>query len=141
MCTLYKSAQTLQEDAGFYFIRFGAGSREEAMRTLSAAQHAIPTTVDLLVASTTTLALRPVSASAKQVESAPTPPAHTYDTPLPVAELSIRTYNALLKSRITTIGQFCALELHDFMWLRNFGKKAVAEAVAYRARLGAPVAQ
>ena len=59
------------------------------------------------------------------------------DGPISSTHLSTRTYNALLKSRITTIGQFCAMELHDLKWLRNFGKKAMAEAAAYRAHLSA----
>lgn len=141
MRALYKSSQVRQEYVGFYFIRFRADGQEEALCAPSAAQYAMPAAANLLVAPTNTLALRPILAQEKQAASAPVPPAYTYDTPLPETELSARTYNALLKSRITTIGQFCALELHDFMWLRNFGKKAVAEAVAYRVRLGAPVAQ
>jgi DNA-directed RNA polymerase alpha subunit len=61
------------------------------------------------------------------------------DTPLPAAELSVRTYNALLKGRITTIRQLCDMELGDLKWLRNFGKKSLEETIIYRARLGAPV--
>jgi DNA-directed RNA polymerase alpha subunit len=60
----------------------------------------------------------------------------TSDGPISAAYLSTKTYNALLKSGITTIRQFCAMEFRDFKWLRNFGKKAMEEAVAYRARLG-----
>ena len=142
MRSLYNASQVRQENVDFYFIRFRAGSREEALCALSAAQHAIPATADLLTDTTNFLALQPINlASTKLTDNAPTNPACACDAPLPAAELSARTYNALLRSRITTIGQFCALELHDLMWLRNFGKKAVTEAVAYRARLGAPLAQ
>jgi DNA-directed RNA polymerase alpha subunit len=142
MCSLYKTSQVSQENIGFYFIRFRAESREEALCALSAAQHALPTTADLLTDTAHFLALQPAtSASAKPADNAPATSGYACDAPLPAAELSVKTYNALLKSRITTLGQFCALELHDLMWLRNFGKKAVAEAIAYRARLGAPLAQ
>jgi DNA-directed RNA polymerase alpha subunit len=142
MSSLYKISQVSQENVGFYFIRFRAESREEALCALNAAQHAIPATADLLTDTANYLALQPTtSAGAKRTDNAPTNPVCACDTPLPAAELSVKTYNALLRSRITTIGQFCTLELHDLMWLRNFGKKAVAEAIAYRARLGAPLAQ
>ena len=38
-----------------------------------------------------------------------------------------------------TIKQFCAIELHDLRWLRNFGGKSVEEVKAYRERLGVPM--
>jgi DNA-directed RNA polymerase alpha subunit len=66
-------------------------------------------------------------------------PIHTSDGPISEAHLSTKTYNALLKGRITTIRQFCAMEFRDLKWLRNFGKKALAEAVDYRAHLGVPL--
>jgi DNA-directed RNA polymerase alpha subunit len=61
---------------------------------------------------------------------------YTCDGPISADYLSTKTYNALLKGHITTIRQFCAMEFRDFKWLRNFGKKAMEEAVAYRAQLG-----
>ncbi|HET9502394.1 MAG TPA: DNA-directed RNA polymerase subunit alpha C-terminal domain-containing protein [Hymenobacter sp.] len=66
-------------------------------------------------------------------------PASAADAPLATARLSTKTYNALLKSRITTIGQLCRLTLHDLKWLRNLGPKAQQEITAYRAALGAPL--
>jgi DNA-directed RNA polymerase alpha subunit len=59
--------------------------------------------------------------------------------PIPERLFSAKTYNALLRSRITTIKQLCALELADLKWLRSFGKKAEQEVIAYRARISAPL--
>jgi DNA-directed RNA polymerase alpha subunit len=60
--------------------------------------------------------------------------------PIPEALFSAKTYNALRRSRITTIRQLCALELADLKWLRSFGRKAEQEVAAYRARLDARLA-
>jgi hypothetical protein len=66
-------------------------------------------------------------------------PACAGDMPIPEALFSAKTYNALRRSRITTIQQLCALEPADFKWLRSLGKKAEQEVAAYRARIGAPL--
>lgn len=68
-----------------------------------------------------------------------TSPACAGDMPIPEALFSAKTYNALRRSRITTIQQLCALEPADFKWLRSLGKKAEQEVAAYRARIGAPL--
>jgi DNA-directed RNA polymerase subunit alpha len=57
-------------------------------------------------------------------------PAETYDTPLEMLELSTRTYNALKRSGITTIGQVLEIAEKDLSNIRNMGAKSVEEIVA-----------
>ena len=134
MSSLHRFSQP-NEEANRHFIVLSTGSREEALRALTIAQHAIPAVTGLLVTKKDISHLLQVNLPETD-ESGNT----LYDTPISAAELSARTYNALLKGRVTTIRQLCTMELRDLMLLRNFGKKAVEEAVAYRGRLGVPVA-
>lgn len=128
-----------KEEYSRSFIVLSAGSREEALRALTIAQKAIPTVTGLLVPKKDISHLLQVNLpETEKSSSTPRNQAYADDTPIPAAELSARTYNALLKGRVTTIKQLCTMELRDLMSLRNFGKKAIEEAVAYRVRLGVP---
>lgn len=89
--------------------------------------------------STSSTPRRPVSASRKGRNSTESSLPYAHGMLRPTAELSVRTCNALRKGRIMTIKQFCAIELHDLRWLRNFGGKSVEEVKAYRERLGVPM--
>jgi DNA-directed RNA polymerase alpha subunit len=80
--------------------------------------------------------LRPAASSA---EEKATGPAYVGDVPIPETLFSAKTYNALRRSRISTLKELCALEPADFKWLRSLGKKAEQEIAAYRARIGAPL--
>lgn len=139
MSSLHRLSQP-KEESTCSFLILSANSREEALRALTIAQRAIPAVTGLLVTKKDISHLLQVSLP-KTEKSGNTlrNSAHTHDTPISAAELSARTYNALLKGRVTTIRQLCTMELLDLMMLRNFGKKAVEEAVAYRIRLGLPV--
>jgi DNA-directed RNA polymerase subunit alpha len=57
-------------------------------------------------------------------------PAETYDTPLEMLELSTRTYNALRRSGITTIGHLLEIAEKDLSNIRNMGTKSVEEIIA-----------
>jgi DNA-directed RNA polymerase alpha subunit len=81
--------------------------------------------------------LRP--ASTASAEKRPMHAAYASDMPISATLLSARTYNALQRGRVMTVGQLCALKRSDLKWLRNFGKKAEQEVAAYRASLGAPL--
>lgn len=94
----------------------------------------------LLVASGGTKLLPPTVANTDEPDRELSSSTPACAIPLSAAELSVRTRNALLKGRITTMEQFCNLKLRDLKWFRNFGKKAVGEVIACRARLGVPVA-
>ncbi|RZK31022.1 MAG: hypothetical protein EOO63_05210 [Hymenobacter sp.] len=138
MSSLPKFSQP-KEDSTCSFLILSAGSREEVLRALTIAQRAIPAVTGLLVnKKDISHLLQVTSPETERLCNTQRNPAHTYDMPIPAAELSARTYNALLKGRVTTIKQLCTMELRDLMLLRNFGKKAVEEAVAYRVRLGLP---
>lgn len=80
--------------------------------------------------------LRPAAISAEEKAASP---ACAGDMPIPETLFSAKTYNALRRSRISTIKELCALEPADFKWLRSLGKKAEQEVAAYRARIGAPL--
>lgn len=134
--TNLNGAQPDQEEVAFSASMLDADLRDEALRALHAAQRAMPAIADLLASSSGA----PTSLNTELMPSTPVNLSEAYDAPIPVAELSVRTHNALRKAQITTIGQFCEMELSDLMWLRNFGKKATAEVFAYRARLGVPLA-
>lgn len=137
MHSLSTPYRTGQEEVGFIIFMLGASRRAEV---LHAARRAMPVVASLLVANTgPARPAQPTLAGTERTQGVLNTPACALDAPLPITELSARTHNALLKSRITTIRQFCTLELRDLMWLRNFGKKALADAVAYRARLGYPI--
>ncbi|MGI4740747.1 MAG: DNA-directed RNA polymerase subunit alpha C-terminal domain-containing protein [Janthinobacterium lividum] len=140
MSSLHRFSQPKEESKRSFLI-LSAGSREEALRALTIAQCAMPAVTGLLVTKKDISHLLQVNLPETEQSGNPLRnPAYTDDKPIPAAELSARTYNALLKGRITTISQLCAMELRDLMLLRNFGKKAVEEAVAYRTRLGVPLA-
>jgi DNA-directed RNA polymerase subunit alpha len=57
-------------------------------------------------------------------------PAETYDTPLEMLGLSTRTYNALRRSGITTIGHLLEIAEKDLSNMRNMGTKSVEEIIA-----------
>ncbi len=80
--------------------------------------------------------LRPAASSAEEKATGPT---YAGDMPIPETLFSAKTYNALRRSRISTLKELCALEPADFKWLRSLGKKAEQEIAAYRARIGAPL--
>jgi len=133
MHSLVQSSQVSPADTNVSFSMCHVGSRM-VLRPLHTALRARPT-------------LRPTNHDSLQTTLARVDkPAHTaqnsihtWDGPISAAHLSTKTYNALLKGRITTIRQFCAMEFRDLKWLRNFGKKAMEEAVTYRAHLGVPL--
>jgi DNA-directed RNA polymerase subunit alpha len=54
----------------------------------------------------------------------------TYDTPLEILGLSTRTYNALKRSGITTVGQVVEMADKDVSNIRNMGAKSVEEIIA-----------
>ena len=81
----------------------------------------------------------PLRPAALNAEEKATSLAGMGDMPIPETFFSAKTYNALRRSRISTIKELCALEPADFKWLRSLGKKAEQEVAAYRARIGAPL--
>jgi DNA-directed RNA polymerase alpha subunit len=121
MCTFYISSVAHPS-----FVKLDA-----VRRSPHAGQHAVP---ELLPPGNRPLQLTSANAEAKTGNSI-----CTCDLPIPEAMFSAKTYNALLRSRITTIKQLCALELADLKWLRSFGKKAEQEVIAYRAHPGKPL--
>lgn len=127
MHSLLQSSRARHENTNVSFGTHNASGRV-VLRPLSTALDLLPTSYNSLQAT-----LAHVDELAHRAANL----SYVCDGPISSTYLSTRTYNALLKSRITTIGQFCAMELHDLKWLRNFGKKAMAEAAAYRAHLGA----
>ena len=140
MCSLPNASQARPEEAVFYFMKLAAGSHKEVPHALSATQRTTPAGATLRLGGIGALqALQPVLTSPERANDASLNPVYSYTLPLPATALSSRTYNALLKSRIITIQQLCALKLNDLKWLRNCGKKAVAEVTAYRALLGVPI--
>lgn len=139
MHSLHNPSQAEQQEAALSFATANAGNREGTLWVLSATQQAVLPVAYLLAATNCIKLLQPAVAAVDKSASGPLNSVYACEL-LPAADLSVRTYNALLKGRIATMEQFCSLKLRDLKWLRNFGKKAIGEVIAYRARLGVPLA-
>ena len=58
------------------------------------------------------------------------------DIPLEEINLSVRSFNALRRARVNTVGDLVSMTEEDFMKVRNFGKKSYDEIVGILENMG-----
>lgn len=63
-------------------------------------------------------------------------PQKIYDKPIEELDLSVRSYNCLKRSGITTVGQILEMSEDDLLAVRNFGRKSLDELHERLAALG-----
>lgn len=56
------------------------------------------------------------------------------NTAIAECDFSVRTYNVLMRAGVDTVGKLCDLPMRELMDVRNMGKHAVLEVLAWLAQ-------